>query len=104
MINLLKKKIVIIALSCIAFLSILVTAIVIIASNKKSVDDVTITFVTNGGENIAPLTLKTGTEITLPEAKKEGRNFKDWYYDENFNNICAKTITANKDETLYARY
>ena len=104
MINLLKKKIVIIALSCIAFLSILVTAIAITASNKKSVDDVTITFVTNGGENIAPLTLKTGTEITLPEAKKEGRNFKDWYYDENFNNICAKTITANKDETLYARY
>lgn len=54
MINLLKKKIVIIALSCIAFLSILVTAIAITASNKKSVDDVTITFVTNGGENIAP--------------------------------------------------
>lgn len=67
-------------------------------------NDVTITFVTNGGKEIVPITLKKGEELTLPTAEKDGRVFADWYYDENFTSVCPKKITAEKEETLYARY
>ena len=65
---------------------------------------VTVTFVTNGGKEIAPVTLEKGEEFTLPEAEKEGLVFADWYYDEDFGSVCPRTITAKKDEMLYARY
>ena len=71
-------------------------------NNRKS--EVTVTFVTNGGKEIAPITLKKGEELNLPTAEKEGRVFADWYYDEGFASVCPKKITAQKDETLYARY
>ena len=71
-------------------------------NNRKS--EVTVTFVTNGGKEIAPITLKKGEELTLPTAEKEGRVFADWYYDKGFASVCPKKITAQKDETLYARY
>ena len=67
-------------------------------------NNVTITFVTNGGKEIVPITLKKGEELTLPTAEKDGRVFADWYYDENFTSVCPKKITAEKDETLYVRY
>ncbi len=66
--------------------------------------NVTVTFVTNGGKEIAPVTLEKGEEYTLPEAEKEGLVFADWYYDDGFGSVCPRTITAKKDETLYARY
>lgn len=65
---------------------------------------VTVTFVTNGGNEIAPITLKKGEKLTLPTAEKEGRVFADWYYDESFTSVCPKKITAEKNEKLYARY
>ena len=64
----------------------------------------TVTFVTNGGKEIAPITLEKGEEFALPEAEKEGLIFADWYYDKDFGSVCPRTITAKKDETLYARY
>ena len=67
-------------------------------------NNVTITFVTNGGNEISSITLKKGTELTLPTAEKDGRVFADWYYDESFTSVCLKKIIAEKDETLYARY
>ena len=73
-------------------------------SRGGSNDRVTITFVVNGGKEIAPITLEKGEELTLPTAEKDGRVFADWYYDEGFTSVCPKKITAEKDETLYARY
>lgn len=70
----------------------------------KGNNKVTITFVANGGKEIAPITLKSGEKLTLPTAEKDGRVFVDWYYDEGFTNVCQKQITAKKNETLYARY
>ena len=67
-------------------------------------NNVTITFVTNGGNEISSITLKKGTELTLPTAEKDGRVFAGWYYDESFTSVCPKKIIAEKDETLYARY
>ena len=73
-------------------------------SRGGSNDRVTVTFVVNGGKEIAPITLEKGEELTLPTAEKDGRVFADWYYDEGFASVCPKKITAEKDETLYARY
>jgi len=67
-------------------------------------NNVTITFVTNGGNEISSITLKKGTELTLPTAEKDGRVFADWYYDDSFTSVCPKKIIAEKDATLYARY
>ena len=67
-------------------------------------NNVTITFVTNGGNEISSITLKRGEELALPTAEKDGRVFADWYYDENFTSVCPKKIIAEKNETLYARY
>ena len=73
-------------------------------SRDDNDNDVTITFVTNGGKDIAPITLKKGEELTLPTAEKDGRVFADWYYEENYASVCPKKIIAEKDEMLYARY
>lgn len=73
-------------------------------SRRGNNNDVTITFVTNGGKEISPITLKKGEELTLPTAEKDGRVFADWYYDEGFTSVCPKKITAEKDEMLHARY
>ena len=73
-------------------------------NNNVTDDNVTVTFVTNGGKEVAPITLKKGEELTLPTAEKDGRVFADWYYDESFTSVCPKQITAEKNETLYARY
>ena len=100
------KKTVIIAiaaaLAVLAAVGIILGAVLLNRGKVKG--NVTVTFVTNGGKEIAPVTLEKGEEFTLPEAEKEGLVFADWYYDENFGSVCPRTITAKKDETLYARY
>lgn len=100
------KKIVIIAvaaaLAVLAAVGIILGAVLLNSGKVKG--NVTVTFVTNGGKEIAPVTLEKGEEFTLPEAEKEGLVFADWYYDEDFGSVCPRTITAKKDEKLYARY
>ena len=59
-------------------------------SRGGSNDRVTVTFVVNGGKEIAPITLEKGEELTLPTAEKDGRVFADWYYDEGFASVCPK--------------
>ncbi len=92
----------------IAFLLVMLIACTVCLMSSCSRDDnnnnVTITFVANGGKEIAPITLKNGEELTLPTAEKDGRVFADWYYDEGFTSVCPKKIIAKKDATLYARY
>lgn len=65
---------------------------------------ITVTFVTNGGTELEPLTLKRGRKYTLPTTEKDGLVFADWYYDENFGSVCKREITAKNDLTLYARF
>lgn len=92
----------------IAFLLVILIASTVCLMSSCSRDDnnnnVTITFVTNGGNEISSITLKRGEELALPTAEKDGRVFADWYYDENFTSVCPKKIIAEKNETLYARY
>ena len=102
--NRLRKPIVIILVAALAVLTAVGAIVGIIVSKRSNGQEVTIAFVTNGGKEIAPITLKKGEELTLPTAEKEGRVFADWYYDEGFTSVCPKVITVEKNETLYARY
>lgn len=92
----------------IAFLFVMLTTCTVCfmsaCSRRGNNNDVTITFEVNGGKEIASITLKKGTELTLPTAEKDGRVFADWYYDEGFTSVSPQKITVEKDETLYARY
>ena len=97
-----KKRILVILASVVAALAV-IGAIVGLGVTQCG-GEVTLTFATNGGSEIAPVTLRRGEKYTLPRAEKEGLVFADWYYDEAFGNVCPKVITAKNDETLYARY
>lgn len=91
-----RKPIVIILVAALAVLTAVGAIVGIIVSKRNNGQEVTIAFVTNGGKEIAPVTLKKGEELTLPTAEKEGRVFADWYYDEGFTSVCPKVITAKK--------
>lgn len=86
------KKIVIIAVA--AALAVLAAVGIILGAVLLNRDkgNVTVTFVTNGGKDIAPVTLEKGEEFTLPEAEKEGLVFADWYYDEDFGSVCPRAV------------
>ncbi len=99
----LRKKLTMLAL--VAVFAVLTVVGVTVSCRRQSKDvTVTITFVTNGGNELAPVTLKQGEELTLPQAQKEGLVFSGWYFDTKFENSCSDKITVQKDETLYARY
>lgn len=68
------------ALAVLAAVGIILGAVFLI----RGKGNVTVTFVTNGGKEIAPVTLEKGEKYTLPEAEKEGLVFADWYYDGDF--------------------
>ena len=99
-----KKSVILTIVAVLAALAVIGTVIGILVARNGRGKDVTVTFVTNGGNEIAPVTLKKGDELTLPEAEKEGRVFCDWYFDGQFATVCPKKLTVEKDETLYARY
>lgn len=101
-----KKTVIIILVAALAVLAAVGTVIGIVVSRRgqNPTVTVTVTFVTNGGKEIAPVTLQKGETLTLPTAEKDGRVFADWYYDGEFAQVCPTEITVEKDETLYARY
>ena len=99
-----RRTVVIILVAALAVLAAVGTVIGIVASRRGQDQTVTVTFVTNGGKEIAPVTLQKGEKLTLPTAEKDGRFFADWYYDGEFARVCPREITVEQDETLYARY
>ena len=71
---------------------------------KWTVNKYTITFNTDGGNAIAPITQDYGTALTLPTPTKDGYGFGGWHTDQN----CTKRFTANtmpaENTTLYAKW
>lgn len=65
----------------------------------------TLTFVTNGGNTIPPVTKPEGTIIDLGEYKptRTGYDFKGWYLDEDLKDQATKVI-LNEDRTVYAKW
>lgn len=66
----------------------------------------TITFDTNGGSGIPPVSKAPGSEISAPaDPTKEGYIFGGWYTDNGtFNNAFTFNVMPEADITLYARW
>ena len=66
----------------------------------------TVTYNTNGGSAVAPVTVTENRKLTAPEAPtKDGYTFHGWYKDAAFTNAWnfgADTVTGNI--TLYAKW
>ena len=64
----------------------------------------TITFETNGGSAVGPITEKNGTEVTLPDSAKDGCHFEGWYTDSEFaaGTKVTSPYTLTASITLYA--
>ena len=68
---------------------------------------VTITFVTNGGTEIASIKAKAGEEITPPsDPVKEGYTFAGWYLNADFSGDRQEipSVMPDKNVTYYAKW
>lgn len=65
----------------------------------------TLTFSTNGGSAIDPVTRPENTVIDLADYKptKDGSTFDGWYVDEGLTNK-VETVTLGQDMTVYAKW
>jgi len=63
-----------------------------------------VTFITNGGENIASISLKKGEKVNCPDATKEGYSFVGWYTDESLNKAFNFDTELTDNLTLYAKW
>ena len=88
----------------------IVLSCVFVACNKTDTPDApkkefTITFDTQGGSEIKPITIAEGTTITLPRnPTKEGFLFDGWYLSDAFVEKFVATKTITGDITLYAKW
>ncbi len=65
----------------------------------------TITFNSNGGTTLAPITQESGTTVTSPTAPtKEGFTFGGWYLDIGLTTAYTFTTMPAEDITLYAKW
>ncbi|MBR4880795.1 MAG: InlB B-repeat-containing protein, partial [Clostridia bacterium] len=64
----------------------------------------TITFDTNGGTAIDPITVVVGSTITAPEAQKDNAVFLGWYTDEALTTPFYSSDPIVQDVTVYAKY
>ena len=95
-------------------LAILTMAILLscafVACNKAETQDAqkkefTITFDTQGGSEITPITIRSGESLTLPKTPtKEGYVFDGWYLDSNCIEEYEDSYVVSKNITLYAKW
>ncbi len=73
-------------------------------STEKIVPKYTLTFNTNGGSDIAPVTDKEGSVINISQyvPSKSGYKFNGWFTDSELKTAAGSSITLTGDITLYA--
>lgn len=67
----------------------------------------TLTFVTNGGTQIDPITAEAGETITPPsDPEKEGAVFDGWYLSADFSGekVTVPSVMPEENVTYYAKY
>ncbi|MBQ4310905.1 MAG: InlB B-repeat-containing protein [Oscillospiraceae bacterium] len=65
----------------------------------------TVSFYTNGGDYVAPLTVNDGGYIRqFPSCYRNGYRFDGWYYDSSLTRRAQDTVPVNSDITLYAKW
>ena len=65
---------------------------------------VTVTFDTNGGKEIAPVTVVVGSTITAPKPEKDNSVFLGWFTDEALTVPFYNSDPITEDVTVYAKY
>ncbi len=73
-------------------------------SKEADVNKYTLTFNTNGGSDIAPVTDKEGSVIDISKyvPSKSGYKFNGWFRDSELKTAAGSSITLTGDITLYA--
>lgn len=103
-----NKKRIIVVLALLTMALVLLCAFV--ACNKVGTQDAkknefTITFDTQGGSEVKPITIAEGATITLPRnPTKEGYIFDGWYLSDEFIEKFNKTQTISSNITVYAKW
>ncbi|MFW5838596.1 MAG: InlB B-repeat-containing protein [Bacillota bacterium] len=72
--------------------------------NTNNTETTTITFNTNGGDTIAPLTANIGDSFTLPTPIKSGHTFDEWFTNSALTTPFASSVMPNANITLYAKW
>lgn len=70
----------------------------------EQVQDITVTFDTDGGKEIAAVKVKKGSVINLPEAERDGHIFLGWYTAKEGDTKLDAEFTVTEDITLYAHW
>ena len=63
-----------------------------------------VTFETNGGSDVAPQKMFSGSKVTEPETTREGYTFDGWYSDVALENTWDFDTVVTDDITLYAKW
>ena len=72
---------------------------------KWRINEYTISFQTNGGTNLSPITQDYGTSVIAPTPPtKTGYTFMGWYRDEALSIIYSFTTIFAENPTLYAKW
>ena len=82
----------------------IVLGIVFNLTNTLFFKTYTISFVTNGGPNLQPFSLRFNEEINLPLVQKVGHSFDDWYLDQGLTNLHEVERMPAENITLYAKW
>ena len=70
----------------------------------KYADTVTITYVTNGGDDLDPTEVVYGETASLSTPTRTGYNFLGWYTDEALTELFDSSSALTEDITLYASW
>lgn len=70
----------------------------------EQVQDITVTFDTDGGKEITAVKVKKGSVISLPEAERDGHIFLGWYTAKEGDTKLDAEFTVTEDITLYAHW
>lgn len=71
---------------------------------KWNINSYTMTFVTNGGSPVNPITQNFGSPITIPNTAKEGYDFAGWYSNIELTTIYTIGTMPSNNITLYAKW
>lgn len=89
----------------VALLLVLILGVCLVACGEEETVTFTVTFDTQGGSDVAPITIGQGNAITLPEnPTKEGYVFDGWYIDKDLLNEFVETQAIAGNITLYAKW
>lgn len=77
----------------------------IIKIEESTVKKYTVTFSTNGGNDMSSIEVEKGQKLTKPtDPIKEGYKFISWYEDSSLTKEFSFNIEITKDLTLYAKW